>query len=94
MGKLKGAALSGKWLKGLLGDMEHKGAGVCLPSKGSVAGSGADENHVVFLQKIGLPVQTEFLAAAQENAQLVFVLMPVIPVIHDLVGESRQSQAL
>lgn len=74
------------------GKPQHQRHGVLVQGKGGVPHRRVDEDEVVLVQHMHGTAPAVFGAALEHNVQLVFLFMPVVAEIHDLMGIAGKVQ--
>ncbi len=74
--------------------MQDDGSSICLLTKGGVSYSRRSKQNVILLQYNILRSTAVLLTAMQQNVKLIFVWMPVVTIIHDIVCKASHSKPL
>ena len=53
-----------------------------------------NQNYIILMQNIVFVAPTIFLTARKNNAQFVFVCVPVITIIHDVVSKNTKMDII
>lgn len=70
--------------------MENECPGIRLLARRRMAIARGSENQIIFEKRVRIGAAAVLLVSLKNNAQLIFVCMPVIAVIHNVVCKTAQ----